>query len=182
MINILPIQLLLLLYCTIFDILIYGINLLSLSTSSYDVACTQIICIILRILCNEFYFFLGKWQKRCELFSWPNKFSTVFIGLLCSSDGKESAFNAGDLCLIPRSLEKGMATNSNILAWRIPRTEEPGGLQSVGLQRIRHDWVTNTTTTTTVFMQFQKFYNSADRKCYVFVITHTTNSISIRNM
>ena len=43
------------------------------------------------------------------------------------SDGKESAFNAGDLCLIPRPLERGMATNSNILAWRIPRTEEPGG-------------------------------------------------------
>ena len=35
-------------------------------------------------------------------------------------------------------LEKGMATHSSILAWRIPRTEEPGGLQFVGLQRIRH--------------------------------------------
>ena len=32
-------------------------------------------------------------------------------------------------------LEKGMATHSSILAWRIPRTEEPGGLQSVGLQK-----------------------------------------------
>ena len=32
------------------------------------------------------------------------------------------------------SLEKGMATHSNILAWRIPRTEEPGGLQSLGSQ------------------------------------------------
>ena len=36
-------------------------------------------------------------------------------------------------------LEKGMATHSSILAWRIPRTEEPGGLQSTGLQRVRHD-------------------------------------------
>ena len=36
-------------------------------------------------------------------------------------------------------LEKGMATHSSILAWRIPWTEEPGGLQSVGLQRVRHD-------------------------------------------
>ena len=35
-------------------------------------------------------------------------------------------------------LEKGMATHSSILAWRIPRTEEPGGLQFVGSQRIRH--------------------------------------------
>ena len=35
------------------------------------------------------------------------------------------------------ALEKGMVTHSSILAWRIPRTEEPGGLQSVGLQRDR---------------------------------------------
>ena len=36
-------------------------------------------------------------------------------------------------------LEKGMATNSSILAWRIPWTEEPGGLQFMGSQRVRHD-------------------------------------------
>ena len=36
-------------------------------------------------------------------------------------------------------LEKGMATHSSILAWRIPWAEESGGLQSVGLQRVRHD-------------------------------------------
>ena len=36
-------------------------------------------------------------------------------------------------------LEKEMATHSSILAWRIPRTEEPGGLQSMGLQRVEHD-------------------------------------------
>ena len=41
-------------------------------------------------------------------------------------------------------LGKGMATHSSILAWRIPWIEEPGGLQSTGLQRVRHDWVTNT--------------------------------------
>ena len=37
------------------------------------------------------------------------------------------------------SLEKGMATHSSILAWKIPWTQEPGGLQSMGLQRVRHD-------------------------------------------
>ena len=37
-------------------------------------------------------------------------------------------------------LEKGMATHSSILAWRIPWTEEPGGLQSMELQRVRQDW------------------------------------------
>ena len=36
-------------------------------------------------------------------------------------------------------LEKGMMTYSNIFAWRIPWTEEPGGPQSVGLQRVRYD-------------------------------------------
>ena len=36
-------------------------------------------------------------------------------------------------------LEKGMATHSSVLAWRIPRTEEPGGLQSTGSQRVGHD-------------------------------------------
>ena len=37
-------------------------------------------------------------------------------------------------------LEEGMATHSSILAWRIPWTEEPGGLQSIKLQRVGHDW------------------------------------------
>ena len=36
-------------------------------------------------------------------------------------------------------VEKGMATHSSILAWRIPWTEEPGGLQSMGSQRVGHD-------------------------------------------
>ena len=36
-------------------------------------------------------------------------------------------------------LEKGLTTHSSILAWEIPRTEEPGGLQPMGLQRARHD-------------------------------------------
>ena len=41
------------------------------------------------------------------------------------------------------SLEKEMATHSSILAWRIPWTEEPGGLQSMGLQRVGHNWATS---------------------------------------
>ena len=38
-----------------------------------------------------------------------------------------------------RSLEEEMATHSSILGWEIPWTEEPGGLQSTGLQRVRHN-------------------------------------------
>ena len=41
-------------------------------------------------------------------------------------------------------LEKEVATHSSILAWRIPWTEKPGGLQSMGSQRAGHDWVTDT--------------------------------------
>ena len=40
------------------------------------------------------------------------------------------------------SLEEKMATHSSILAWEIPWTEEPGGPQSMGLQRVRHDCMT----------------------------------------
>ena len=58
---------------------------------------------------------------------------------------KNQPANAGDIRdvgSIPGleiSLEKGMATHSSILAWEIPWTEEPGGLQSLGLQRIGHN-------------------------------------------
>ena len=58
---------------------------------------------------------------------------------------KESACKArdtGDAGLIPgsgRSLEEDMAIHSSILAWRIPWTEEPGGLQSIGSQRVGDD-------------------------------------------
>ena len=57
------------------------------------------------------------------------------------SHGKESAYNAGDPGMIPelgRSPGEGNVTHSNILARRIPWTEEPGGLQSMGSQRVRH--------------------------------------------
>ena len=45
-------------------------------------------------------------------------------------------------------LEKGMDTHSSILAWRIPMSEEPGGLQSIGLQAVGHDWSNLTHTHT----------------------------------
>ena len=58
------------------------------------------------------------------------------------SEVKVSACNAGDLGSIPGwedPLEMEMATHSSILAWRIPLTEEPGGLQSTWSQRVGHD-------------------------------------------
>ena len=55
---------------------------------------------------------------------------------------EESACSVGDLGSTPGSedpLEKGMATHSNILAWRIPWTEEPGTLQTMRSQRVGYD-------------------------------------------
>ena len=62
------------------------------------------------------------------------------LGFPGGSDGKESACNAGDLDSIPGledPLETGMATHSSILGWEIPWTEEPGGLQSMGVTKSR---------------------------------------------
>ena len=62
-----------------------------------------------------------------------------FFGFPGGSDSKESVCNVGDPDLIPgseRSLENGMTTTP---AWEKPWTEEPGGLQSVGLQRVEHN-------------------------------------------
>ena len=60
---------------------------------------------------------------------------TNVLDLPGGSDGKESACNAGDLGSIlggEDPLEKGLVTCSSIVAWRIPWTQEPGGLQSMG--------------------------------------------------
>ena len=66
----------------------------------------------------------------------------TFRGFPGGSDDKGSACNAGDWVKSldwEDPLEKGMATHSSILAWEIPWTEEPDGLQSMGSQKVRHD-------------------------------------------
>ena len=58
------------------------------------------------------------------------------------SNGKASAYNVGDPGSGPGGedlLEREMATHSNTLAWKIPWTEEPGRLQSMGLQKVGHN-------------------------------------------
>ena len=89
--------------------------------------------------------------------------NTIFLfwGFPDGSDSKESAWNAGDPGSIPGS------THSSILTWEIPWTEKPGGLQSMGSQRVRHDCATNTsflealscpqTSTITVFSTFHDY-------------------------
>ena len=66
----------------------------------------------------------------------------IFTGFPGSSDGKESTCNEGDLGLIPglgRSPREENGTPLQYLAWKIPWTEEPGGLQSRGSLRVGHD-------------------------------------------
>ena len=63
------------------------------------------------------------------------------MGFPSGSDGKESTCSAGDLGW-EDPLEKEMATHSSILSWKIPLTEEPGGLSSMGLQKVGYNSVT----------------------------------------
>jgi len=63
------------------------------------------------------------------------------VGFPGGSDGKASAMLETWVRSLGQEdpLEKEMATHSSTLAWKIPWTEEPGRLQSMGLQRVRHD-------------------------------------------
>ena len=70
-------------------------------------------------------------------------------------------------------LEKGMATYSSILAWRIPWTEEPGGLQSMGLQRVGHDWATFT------FNSVLFWYTSVHTSYYTYIFIHIVTVVQL---
>ena len=64
-------------------------------------------------------------------------------------------------------LEKGMATHSSVLAWRNPWTEEPGGLQSVGSQRVEHHWATKYSTA-----QFQETRKEIQLYTHTYICIH----------
>ena len=68
-------------------------------------------------------------------------------------------------------LEKGMSTHSSILAWKIPWTEESGRLQSIRLQRVRHNWETNTFIQRTALILFSKYLHPHDKMILLFVAT-----------
>ena len=87
--------------------------------------------------------FPGWWLGSCVQSPFSDAVTCLCYPFPGSSVGKESACSAGDWGWI---LEKEMASHSSVLAWKIPWTEEPDGLQSVGLQRLGHDWVTSSFT------------------------------------
>ena len=82
------------------------------------------------------------WAYNLNYMDWIGRYICGFPWWLSS---KESVNNAGNEGLISGSgvpLEKEMAIRFSILAWKIPWPEEPVGLQSMGSQRVRHDWTT----------------------------------------
>ena len=62
-----------------------------------------------------------------------------FLGGLVAKNPPVNAGDTSSVSGLEDFLEKGVATHSSTFAWRIPWTEAPGGLQSIGAQRVRHD-------------------------------------------
>ena len=75
--------------------------------------------------------------------------------------------DAGSIPGLERSREEGMATYSSILAWRIPWTEEPGRLQSIALQRVRHAWsdLAHTYITESLFCAAETVQDAITQHC-----------------
>ena len=89
---------------------------------------------------NPGHFHFLSWLVQEPLASLKLYFNT---GIKVKSAVKNLPANARDMGSIPglgRSLEKEMAVHSSILAWEIRWTEDPGRLQSIGSQRVRHNW------------------------------------------
>ena len=102
---------------------------------------------MLPLISGFFIFNFLKFTLIKQTHSWiflPNRlYPNLHEGFPGGSAVKSSSDKAGDTSSIPglgRSPGVGNGTSSNILAWKIPWTEEPGGLQSKGSQRVRHDW------------------------------------------
>ena len=100
------------------------------------------------------------WDSYFFFFSGENIYD--LLGFPGGSDCKELAFNVGNLGSIPgsgRSQEKGMATHSSILAWELPWSEEPGGLQSKGSQKPDiTDWLTILRFTNLANLKYEAHY------------------------
>ena len=114
-----------------------GLQSMGCKRVRHDLATQQqsILHLVIEVSRNPFY------QLKCCLISvnFFLKMNSAFSG---DSNGKESAWmQETQVQSLGQEdpLEKEMATHSSTLAWRIPWTEEPGGLLSMGLQRVRHD-------------------------------------------
>ena len=87
-----------------------------------------------------------------------------YLGFPGNSDGKVPAYNAGDWIRCPGRedpLEKEMAIYYSTLAWKIPLMEEPGRLQSMGSQRVKHDWANSLVHNYYAVQQIRKIFIKA---------------------
>jgi len=76
---------------------------------------------------------MGLGHSKCSIYSGASLVAQTVKNLPAMQETWVQSLGQGD------PLEKGMATHSSILAWKMPWTEEPGGLRSIALQRVGHD-------------------------------------------
>ena len=104
-----------------------------------------------------------------------SKMQKALKGFPGGSDGKEAACNAGDLGLIPWSgwsPGEGHGNSFQYSCLENSMDREPGGLQSMGSQRVRHDWVTNTQTHTQKALKTGSFHKSLGSKPYLWEVLY----------
>ena len=90
---------------------------------------------------GEFHGLYSPWgHKELDVTEWLSLHSKVALVVKNPPANAGDIRDEGSISGSVRSLEEGMAIHSSVLAWRIPRTEEPGRLQSIGSQRVRHNW------------------------------------------
>ena len=121
---------------------------------------------------------LPSWRSNHQVVTW-NQYEVMSVMLRGFPSGQtvESSCNGGDLGLIPGSGRspgrRKWQPHSNILAWRIPWMEEPGRLQSVGLQRVGHDWATSLS-----FFLFNYVSMKMSVSYFVFIEVYLISNIS----
>ena len=101
------------------------------SLSNFEMFNSVVLTIVNKIV-GKFSFVLNVWEMK-----WLDRVAQMLKNLPAMQETQIKPLGWKNL------LEKGMATHCSILAWRIPWTEEPGGVQSMRWQRVGHDWATN---------------------------------------
>ena len=114
----------------------------SLSCSLSDYKIQQILSLLVFFFFNFAQIFIYMSMVRMFFIIFPRPFP--WISHILSKFSSLSNYQSDIICWLERNnSEKAMAPNSSTLAWKIPWTEEPGRLQSMGSLRVGHDWATS---------------------------------------